>query len=137
MSANPITVVAALIERDGCLLICQRRTGDALALKWEFPGGKVTPGETLPQALVRELGEELDVSAEIGELLWETSFTYGELNRTVHLHFFRATIPPASTPRNLAFETIEWAKPQSLPAYDFLPADKELVARIAQGKLRL
>lgn len=130
-----ITVVAALIARDGRLLICQRRADDALALRWEFPGGKVKPGETLPQALARELKEELDVAAEIGELVWQTTFTYSDLNRTVLLHFFRASIPAAVEPRNLAFETIVWADPKSLPSYDFLPADLELVTLLAEGRL--
>ena len=130
-----IPVVAAIIEREGRILICQRRSGDSLALKWEFPGGKVKPGESLQDALVRELREELDVEANVGELLHETEFTYGELKRTVKLYFFRVTIPAAVSPRNLAFEQIVWELPAALTGYDFLPADRELVARIAAGQI--
>lgn len=132
-----IVVVAALIKREGRLLVCQRRADDALGLKWEFPGGKVKAGETLEAALARELSEEVDVTAEIGSQVHSTTFTYGEMNQTVELHFFRATIPNDASLRNLAFEQIAWAEPASLPSYDFLPADRELVERLARGELPL
>jgi 8-oxo-dGTP diphosphatase len=131
-----ITVVAALIVRAGRWLICQRRKGDALELQWEFPGGKVQPGETLQQALARELAEELGVTAAIGREAWRTQFTYSNLARTVELIFFHAELPAVTEPRNLAFEQIAWVLPEELPACDFLPADRELVQLIAQGRLR-
>lgn len=137
MTPTVIIVVAALITRKGRLLICQRRADDALGLKWEFPGGKVQAGETLQAALARELKEELDIRAEIGERVHSTTFAYGELGRIVELHFFCATIPADAPLRNLTFEQIAWAEAAALPSYDFLPADRELVGRIARGELLL
>ena len=130
-----IPVVAAIIERDERILICQRRADDSLPLKWEFPGGKVKQSESLSDALVRELHEELGVAATVGELVAETEFSYGELQRTVKLYFFRATVEPGAELRNLAFEQFKWEAPSALPAYDFLPADREIVKRIASRQL--
>jgi len=130
-----IPVVAGLIFRNDRILICQRRAADTLGLKWEFPGGKVDPGESLPAALARELQEELAVEASVGELLHETEFTYGQLGRAVHLSFFRASIAASVTPQNLAFEQILWEARAALPTYDFLPADREIVALLAAGKV--
>ncbi len=130
-----IPVVAAVIFHAGRVLICQRRAGDSLALKWEFPGGKVQKGESLRDALVRELKEELDVEADVGEFLHETSFTYGQLGSSVRLSFFRAAIPDPARIRSLAFETTMWEQPGNLGQYDFLPADLEIVARLASGAI--
>ncbi len=130
-----IPVVAAVIFEKGRVLICQRRAGDSLGLKWEFPGGKVHSGESLHAALARELEEELGVAATVGDLLRETEFTYGQIDRAVHLSFFRACLPEQSALQNLAFEKILWELPEKLPAYDFLPADREIVALIASGEI--
>ena len=131
-----ISVVAALIERDGRFLICQRRSDDVFPLKWEFPGGKIHGGETPPQALVRELEEELDVRAAIVPEVFRTEHTYTEPHREVELMFFVADIS-SQEPRNLAFEQIVWARRSQLSDYDFLEADRELIARLAAGKLSL
>lgn len=125
-------VVAALIERNGSLLIGQRRRGDRFALKWEFPGGKVGPRETLEQALVRELREELGVGAKIGSELYRTRHRYRELAHELLLVFFAASLD--ADPRNLAFERICWVERGRLPKHDFLPADREVVARLARGE---
>jgi len=126
----PVTVVAAILEREGRILICQRRRGDRFELKWEFPGGKMKPGETPQQALVRELGEELNVSAQIGEEIYRAHHRYPEMDRDLELLFFAAVLGPEPI-TNLAFEQILWAEPKQLPRFDFLPADRELVARLA------
>jgi 8-oxo-dGTP diphosphatase len=131
-----IVVVAALIQRDGKLLICQRRADDRLPLKWEFPGGKVAPNESLQQALVRELAEELAVSACIGHEVHRTTFDYGDDRGLFELVFFTGEIARAE-PQNLAFEQIQWVLPQQLAEFDFLPADRELIELIAAGKLQL
>jgi mutator protein MutT len=131
MSAS-ITVVAAIIQQDGRILICQRRRGDRFEFKWEFPGGKVKEGESPQQALARELREELNVSAQIGEELYRTRHRYAELDRDLELLFFSATVGPGPV-TNLAFEQIVWAERARLPDYDFLPADRELVARLARS----
>lgn len=129
-----ISVVAALIERDGRLLICQRRKGDVYPLKWEFPGGKIQSGETPPQALTRELEEELGVRAVIGPEIYRTQHTYDAPHREVDLLFFVAELGKQE-PRNLAFEQILWVGRSELQKYDFLEADRELIARLGAGTL--
>jgi 8-oxo-dGTP diphosphatase len=124
-------VVAALIEADGKLLVCQRRRTDSFGLMWEFPGGKLEPGETPAQALARELQEELGVEAKIGPEIFRTRHQYSELGEAIDLIFFSATVAPADI-RNQAFETMEWRQPQTLHELNFLPADREFVAMLAR-----
>jgi 8-oxo-dGTP diphosphatase len=131
-----LLVVAGLIEHQGNLLVCQRRKDDTFGLQWEFPGGKVRPGEALPTALARELREELGVSALVGAELYRTRHRYKELSSEIELVFFAAQVDPKSI-RNLVFEQMQWAKPAALPAMDFLPADRELILKLASGKLSL
>jgi len=133
VTVQPLTVVAALIEQCGLILICQRRKGSPFELKWEFPGGKVKPGESPQQALERELQEELQVSAKIGPELYRTRHRYAEMDREIELIFFAATLGP-ETMMNRAFETIVWAERARLPTYDFLEADRELVERLAKAR---
>ncbi len=131
-----ITVVAALIQQDGRLLICQRRKNDTFALKWEFPGGKVRPGESPQAGLGRELREELGVSFFIGPELYRTRHVYSEIPRELELIFF--CVKPGPEPlQNLAFERILWAPLAALPGYDFLPADRELILLLARRELQL
>ena len=130
-------MVAALILHAGKLLICQRRRKDSFPLKWEFPGGKVRSGEALKAALVRELREELGVESSVGREVYRTRHRYQEHPREVELVFFVATLTNPQAIRNLAFEAIVWAPHTSLPDYDFLPADRELIALLASGKLKL
>lgn len=137
-----ITVVAALIEQNGRLLICQRRRKDSFPLKWEFPGGKVRRGESPAEALARELDEELGIKHSgvvIGPELYRTRHHYAEHLHELELIFYPASLPGEVEwePRNLAFEQIQWAAPTELPQFDFLPADRELVALISNGALRV
>ncbi len=131
-----IKVVAALIQSDGKLLVCQRRRGTSFAMMWEFPGGKMKPGETLEQALVRELEEELGTKATIGPEVYRTQHRYAELGEPIELVFFQAEVVLRSV-RNLVFEQILWCNPSSLPELNFLPADKELIEKLASGALLL
>ena len=131
-----ITVVAALIYSDGKLLVCQRRSGTSFAMMWEFPGGKVKSGETLERALTRELEEELGISAAIGPEVYRTQHRYAELSDPIVLIFFSAHIDPRSV-RNLVFEKIDWRIPSSLPELNFLPADTELIEKLASGALSI
>jgi 8-oxo-dGTP diphosphatase len=133
--SQPIAVVAAVIERDGRILICQRRRGDHFELMWEFPGGKVQPAETPEEALLRELREELGVSAAVGPEIYRTRHRYTQLDRELELIFYSARLGPEPL-ENLAFEQVVWAERASLPSYDFLPADRELVERLARGNLK-
>jgi mutator protein MutT len=131
-----IRVVAALIQQDGRILICRRRRDDSFPLKWEFPGGKIKPGESPAQALTRELKEELGVSSTVQREIYSTRHRYAEHAEEIELLFFAAELHGPS-PCNLAFEKFEWADPSRLPEYDFLPADRELIQQIASGALSL
>ena len=130
-----LTVVAALIEYEGKLLVCQRRRGDSFELKWEFPGGKLRSGETAAEGLARELREELGVAAHVGREVLRTRHRYRELDDEIEVIFLQATVDQA-TVQNLAFEQMNWATPSELPALDFLPADRELIQKLASGALR-
>ena len=131
------TVAAALIFRDSKLLICQRRREDTHGLQWEFPGGKVEPGESPQEALARELREELGVEAVIGKEIFRARHHYRELPAELELIFFRASIDRNTPLHNFAFEGFAWADVSALPQYDFLQADKEFVARLAAGSIPL
>jgi 8-oxo-dGTP diphosphatase len=125
----PVEVVAAVVIRDGKILIGQRKRGGRHPLKWEFPGGKVEPGEDSRAALARELREELSIEAVIGEELDSYEVSYGDGFRLM-LHFYRVTQFQGEL-RNLDFEQIVWEKPERLPAYDFLEGDVIFVSKIA------
>ena len=131
-----LQVVAAVIERsDRRILIGQRRRGDTSPLKWEFPGGKVRSAETFEQALTRELREELGVtlvkSVEIASIRHQYATTPEELE----IHFFAAQYAePDVSPR--VFEQIAWVLPRELSAYDFLMANRELIANLATGRIK-
>lgn len=126
-----IVVVAALIEWEGKLLVCQRRRGDSFGLMWEFPGGKLQTGETPAQGLARELREELGVNAEVGTEVFRTRHHYAELSNPIELIFLAAKVD-ASKIRNIVFETMEWRAPSSLAELNFLPADREFIAKLAR-----
>jgi 8-oxo-dGTP diphosphatase len=131
-----LTVVAALIESGGKLLVCQRRRTDTFGLMWEFPGGKTKPGESLTRALERELEEELGAKARIGAEIYRTQHQYAELSEPIELIFFAATLPPREV-QNLVFEQIAWREPATLHELNFLPADHELIEKLSTGALRL
>ena len=121
-------VVAAVIERNGRILICQRK-GGRHALKWEFPGGKIEPGEDPHSALARELVEELRIEARIGTLLHTETVHYPG-GPAIRLQFYKVT-EFSGEPVNLQFQQIVWEEPRNLPGYDFLDGDVEFVRKIA------
>ena len=127
-----VEVVAAVIIREGKILIGQRKRGGRHPLKWEFPGGKVEPGEDPRVAIQRELREELDVEAVIGEEMDAYKVVYGD-GPGILLHFYRVT-QFQGEPRNLDFEQIRWERPERLPDYDFLEGDISFVAKVARGQ---
>jgi 8-oxo-dGTP diphosphatase len=131
-----LTVVAALIESDGKLLVCQRRRGDTFALMWEFPGGKKKPAETEREALERELLEELGVKSSIGAELFRVRHQYPQMGEPIELIFFAASLDSHAI-QNLAFETMEWRLPADLSELNFLSADRDLIEKLASGALRL
>ena len=129
------TVVAAVIERgDRRLLIGQRRKEDSSPLKWEFPGGKVRDGESAEGGLARELREELGVTltkcAEIGRVRHQYAASPEELE----IRFFAALADGEAAP--LCFEQIAWVLPRELGEYDFLAANRELIANLATGRIK-
>jgi 8-oxo-dGTP diphosphatase len=131
-----LTVVAALIESNGKVLVCQRKRGDTFELMWEFPGGKLHAGESAAEGLARELEEELGVASEIGAEVLRARHQYAQLSEPIDLIFLRARIT-GGTIENRVFETIEWREPQTLPQLNFLPADRDLIHRLATGELKL
>jgi 8-oxo-dGTP diphosphatase len=129
-------VVAALIlGNDGKLLICQRTKHQSLPLKWEFPGGKIEPGEQPREALRRELEEELGIQAQIGEEVARVRHTYQNGN-VVDLRFYLVREYDGKLV-NRIFRDIRWVELKELPGYDFLDADIGLVHDLASGKLSL
>lgn len=126
-------VVAGLILRGDEVLICQRRPDQAMALKWEFPGGKMEPGESPEQALIRELDEELGIKATIGSLVAHVRHAYRN-GSSVDLQFF-AVHHFEGEITNHIFNDLRWSNLRDLPSYDFLAADRGLVRDLAAGKL--
>jgi len=125
-----MNVVAAVIEREGQVLICQRKTGQPFGGKWEFPGGKVEAREEFRHALARELREELALTAAIGNEIARYQYTY-PARRPIQLIFFKVT-EFEGEPVNLVFEQIRWEEMAKLPAYDFLDGDVEFVKSLAK-----
>jgi 8-oxo-dGTP diphosphatase len=124
-----VEVVAAVIERNGSVLICQRRQGSRHALKWEFPGGKVEPGEQLAEALARELREELKIDAAIGAQIGKHDVRYPK-GPLIRLNFFSVT-EFSGEPVNTEFEQILWTPRERLTEYDFLEGDVAFVKKLA------
>jgi len=128
-----IPVVAALIEKDGKLLIGQRKAGARHEFKWEFPGGKVEQGESPRAALARELREELGIDATIGREITRYEFNYPNKGASLLLIFLE--VPRFSGElRNAIFEKIQWERRENLPSYDFLDGDLDFVKRLAAGE---
>jgi len=119
------TVVAAVIERDGRILIGQRKRTGQHPLKWEFPGGKVEPGESPEAAVVRELEEELAIRARVEREIMRYEYQYPG-RPPILLIFYRVT-EFTGEPMNLDFEQIAWVARPSLGDYDFLEGDAEFI----------
>ena len=122
-------VVAALIWNGDNFMICQRPAHKARGLLWEFVGGKVEPGETKEQALIRECREELAVTLSVGDVFMDVVHEYPDL--MVHLTLFNATIAEGE-PVMLEHNDIRWIMPREIPNYDFCPADVEILKEITK-----
>ena len=122
-------VVAALVWQGDTFMICQRPAHKARGLLWEFVGGKVEPGETKEQALIRECREELAVTLAVGDVFMDVVHEYPDL--TVHLTLFNATIAEGK-PVMLEHNDIRWITPSEIPNFDFCPADEEILAKIIE-----
>ena len=124
-----VEVVAALIWDGDRFLICQRPVNKARALLWEFVGGKVEPGETKEQALVRECQEELDVTLAVGAVFMDVVHEYPDI--IVHLTLFNATIAEG-VPQKLEHNDIKWISPAEISLYEFCPADEEILLKLTK-----
>ncbi|HUO59249.1 MAG TPA: (deoxy)nucleoside triphosphate pyrophosphohydrolase [Candidatus Acidoferrales bacterium] len=134
---SPRQVVAGILTRtvDGTteILICQRRADQTFPLQWEFPGGKVEPGEQFPAALVRELDEELGIRADVGRRVAVVRHTY-QTGRAVELHFFHIERFEREL-ENRIFEQICWQPREGITQFEFLEADRGVVRQLARGEL--
>jgi 8-oxo-dGTP diphosphatase len=131
---NPKIVIAAVIERDGCILICKRKQGKQHSGFWEFPGGTLEEGETREQCLKRELQEELAIIAEVGDLICTSEYTYTP-DWTIKLVAYRATVISGNFSLN-DHEEIRWVKPADLANYDFPEADRPIVEILVKEALQ-
>jgi len=122
-----VEVVAALIWDKDKFMICQRPTHKARGLLWEFVGGKVEPGETKEEALIRECQEELAITLSVGDVFMDVVHEYPDIN--VHLTLFNATIAEG-VPQKLEHNDIRWITPAEILNYDFCPADEEILEKI-------
>ena len=122
-------VVAALVWEGEKFMICQRPAHKARGLLWEFVGGKVEPGESREEALIRECREELAVTLTVGELFMDVVHVYPDL--TVHLSLYHAAISQG-VPQKLEHNDIRWITPAEIPHYDFCPADVEILQKITE-----
>ena len=120
-------VVAALIWDGDRFLACQRPAHKARGLLWEFVGGKVEPGETGREALIRECREELAVTLQVQDVFMDVTHEYPELK--VHLTLYQATICEG-TPQKLEHHDLRWITVDEVDQYPFCPADEEILKRI-------
>ena len=123
MTTRTLHVVAAVIERDGCFLVTRRQAGVHLAGLWEFPGGKVAPGESHEDALRREMLEELDTDVAVRSVVTTAAHAYDD--RHVTLHFYECEL--SGTPRPLLGQEMRWVPRSELRGLGFPPADEELI----------
>ena len=126
-------VAAALIVRNGEVLIGQRRADQPMGPLWEFPGGKIEPGESAEQALARELTEELRIEAQVGPAVTRIRHHYRH-GGAVDLQFF-AVREFTGEIDNQIYQQVRWVKLEDLTAYEFLAADRGLIRDLAAGKL--
>ena len=126
-------VVAAVIQKDSKVLVCQRTRHQTMPLKWEFPGGKIEEGEQPRDALRRELEEELGIHAKIGDEIARLQHIYPN-GAAVELRFFIVR-EYGGEMENRIFRDVQWSAPKDLAAYDFLEADASLVKDLAAGRL--
>jgi len=130
--ARKLVVAGLIVGDDRRVLISQRRADQALPLQWEFPGGKVEPGESPVDALARELDEELGVAVQVGRI-WEVLFhRYPTFDLVMLVYICR--LVPGQVPRPVEVADLSWVRASELGAWDILPADRPLVDRlIAEG----
>lgn len=129
--SHAVEVVAALIWDGDRFLACQRPAHKARGLLWEFVGGKVEPGETKAQALIRECREELDITVSVGDIFLEVDHVYPDI--TIHLTLFHASIAQGR-PRALEHKDLRWLTVGEIDEYPFCPADQEILEAIKNSR---
>lgn len=122
-----LEVTAAIIRRDGKLLICQRPANKNCGLLWEFPGGKIVAGETGEQCIIRECQEELGVTLNVERELSDITYEYPDC--IVHLHFYLCDIV-AGVPEKKEHNAITWITQDEVNQYEFCPADKKMLSSV-------
>ena len=124
---NMIEVTAAIVNRSGKIMICQRPADKACGLLWEFPGGKIESGETGEQCIVRECQEELGITLAVKRKVTDVIYEYP--NRVVHLHFYLCDIVEGE-PLKKEHNDIAWITPDEIPNYEFCPADAKMLSSV-------
>ena len=124
---KPINVVAAIIKKKGSYFIAQRNKDKYMGLKWEFPGGKVDPGETLIEALSREIHEELNINIRVHEKLAQEKYKDNEIN--IVLHYFLCSIIDGTIKLN-EHEAMKWVEKKDFDKYDFVEGDGNISSLI-------
>ncbi len=122
-----VRVTAAILQEEGKVFIARRREGKNLAGKWEFPGGKIEPGETPEQSLARELAEELDLRVSVGSLLCRTTFREGPID--LELLAYSVT-RLGGDPVLREHDAAAWVEPRALTAYDLADSDRRVVEKL-------
>lgn len=129
-SNSPVAVVAALIRQNESFLICQRPAHKARPLMWEFPGGKVEPGESDAQALIRECEEELAITLSVGDLYAEVTHTYPDIK--IRLRLYECAIQ-SGTLTLKEHQDAKWITPRDIRQYAFCPADEDILQMLEKG----
>ena len=130
--SEPVRVAAALLVREGRFLICRRPAHKARGGLWEFPGGKLEPGESAAEALIRECREELAIEVAPGPVYMELTHAYPDL--AVELILLQVN-EFAGEPRLLEHSELRWIQPEETGAFDFCPADREILEKLGREGL--
>ena len=117
-------VTAGIIEKDGWVLIARRKPGKHMGGKWEFPGGKIEPGETPEQGLARELEEELALNARVGKFLCSTRFEGDGVSLDLLVY---AVDSFEGTPQLREHDEIRWVRPDQIASFDLADSDRRVV----------
>lgn len=127
-----IQVTAAILDKEGKIIIAQRKSGDHLSGKWEFPGGKIEPGETPEQCLARELKEEFDIDVTIGDYLGSSVHHYD--NVSIELLTYRASWVGGTITMN-DHKAYRWVTVDQMTEFDFAPADIPFVKMLRRDQI--